>query len=218
MVEGLIAEGKTPAEIVSMMVEQFGMAPGEAELYVRTSLGLPGDVEIALARDNVAAAGRPDVSELAMIAVYPRPDEQKALAVRGGNAADTMHVTLVFLGEQDPEVRDTVLDALSMLAQEFSPLEGTVGGIGRFKAGEDGAPIILLPDVRGLAALRSTVADELEARAVVSPSEHGWMPHLTLRYADPDELDLPDVPDVPLHFDSISYVEGDRRTDFPLEG
>ena len=218
MVEGLIAEGYTPSEIAELVQRSFGMSAGDADLYVRTSLGLPGDVEIALAPEDVSAAGRPDVSELAMVALYPRPDEQKALAVRGGNPADTMHVTLVFFGEQDSEVRDAVLNALSMLAQDFAPLEGTIGGVGRFKAGEDGSPIILLPDVQGLASLRSAVADALEVRGVVSPSEHGWMPHLTLRYAGEDELDLPDVPDVPLHFDSISYVEGDRRTDFPLEG
>lgn len=218
MVEGLIAEGMAPQEIVGFCVEQFGMSPGEAELYVRTALGLPGDVEIAVAGEELAAAARPDVSELAMVAVYPRPDEQKALAVPGGNDADTMHVTLVFLGEQDADVKEAVLDALSMLASEFGPLAGTVGGVGRFKAGEDGAPIIALPDVQGLAALRSEIASELEARGIRSPSEHGWMPHLTLRYADDDELDLPGVPDVALHFDSISYVEGDRRTDFPLEG
>jgi len=218
MVAELIAEGYTPAEVVEIMQRSFGMSAGDAELYVRTALGETGDMQITVEGAGVVAAGRPDVTDLSMVAVYPRPDEQKALAVRGGNPADTMHVTLVFLGETDEEKRDAVLDVLERLAADLPPLEGAVGGVGRFKVGEDGAPIILLPDVLGLATLREAIAEELEAVGVVSPSEHGWTPHLTLRYADEDELDLPDVPDVPLHFDSISYVEADRRTDFPLEG
>lgn len=163
------------------------------------------------------ADGGPDVTQLAMIAVYPRPDEQAALAELGDQDAEKLHVTLVFLGEIGSFDVGTVKNALGEVSANFPPIDGQVGGVGRFRAGDDGTPIIALPSVRGLAELRGAVAGLLAMRGVESPSEHGWTPHLTLRYAQAGDEGLPAVPDVPLHFDSISYVEADVRTDFPLE-
>ncbi len=44
MVEEMIAEGMSPDEIVTELVDQFGMASGDAELLVDTALGGPGDL------------------------------------------------------------------------------------------------------------------------------------------------------------------------------
>ena len=44
-------------------------------------------------------AARPDVSGLAMIALYPTAEEAGAIFTAGGNPAETIHVTMVFLGE-----------------------------------------------------------------------------------------------------------------------
>jgi 2'-5' RNA ligase len=159
---------------------------------------------------------------LAMVALYPRAEEAEALAVEGGLEVDDLHVTLVFLGDADEVNEKQVTAAVSVVAQEFETLGGNVGGIGRFSETEDGVPILAFPDVRGLTHLRERVADELGRRGIQSPSEHGFLPHMTLIYADPGSpLDLELAEETLgrlLTFDAISVVVGDNRTDYPLGG
>jgi 2'-5' RNA ligase len=164
----------------------------------------------------IQAAAGPDTSVLAMVAVYPRGEEANALAVEGGIEADDLHVTLVFLGEADDINEEAVTDAVAAAAAAVGPLEGNVGGVGNFAEGEDGVPVILLPDVQGLTLLRERVMAELERRGSESPSEHGFLPHMTLRYAETDELPDHSAVGNALHFDAVSVVVADRRTDYPL--
>ena len=121
----------------------------------------------------VVAAG-PEVSTLAMVAVYPTAEQAEALAVEGGEAADSLHCTLVFLGEADGLDADAVTGAVAQVCSEVAPLEGTVGGAGAFVEGPDGVPVIALPDVKGLTGLREAIVAELRERGVESPSEYGF--------------------------------------------
>jgi 2'-5' RNA ligase len=173
--------------------------------------------------DLLAQAG-PETSELAMIAVYPRPEEAAALAVEDGLEADDLHITLVFLGDVEDVDESAVTEALALIASELAALEGTVGGLGRFSEGPDGVPVIALPDVQGLTLLRERAVDELGHRGIRSPSEHGFLPHMTLTYEDP-AVDSDPVGELSedtlgreLHFDAVSAVFGGRRMDYALEG
>lgn len=163
-----------------------------------------------------AYAPRPDVSGMAMVALYPRSLEARVLEVPGGNDFDTLHCTLVFLGASDSLDMDLVNAIVQGVAARSTPLAGNVGGIGAFSAGEDGYPVLALPDVQGLSALRETVAAALAEVEIVSPSEHGWMPHMTLRYADAIELGDTSQLGESLHFDYLSVVVSDVRTDYRL--
>jgi 2'-5' RNA ligase len=161
-------------------------------------------------------AGSPDVSDMAMVAVYPRALEQRTISSEG--EFERLHCTLIFLGEANALDMGMVNEIVAMVAESWQPIEGTVGGIGFFAAGEDGHPLLALPDVKGLSGLRETVATELAAAGIESPSEHGWMPHMTLSY-----VDVPGVPDTALlgeslHFDYLSVVVSDERTDYRLGG
>jgi len=155
--------------------------------------------------------------DLAMIAVYPTALEAEEIAVEGGLAADDLHVTLVFLGEAADVNEAAVTDALAAAAAGMEPLAGMVGGFGHFSDTGDGIPVIALPDVKGLTFLRERVVAELAKRGIESPSEHGFLPHMTLRFAETAELGDRSALGMPLHFDAVSVVIGDRRIDYPLE-
>ncbi len=43
MIEEMLAEGLTPAQIQQELVDGFGMTPGDAGLLIQTALGGPGD-------------------------------------------------------------------------------------------------------------------------------------------------------------------------------
>jgi 2'-5' RNA ligase len=163
-------------------------------------------------------AARPDVGGQAMIAVYPMPLEARSIAAEGANPWETLHVTLIFLGPAADLDMEAVNEVAAMVASSCQPLQGAVGGVGFFASGPDGVPLLALPDVQGLSALRECVAMELAAVGVESPSEHGWLPHMTLDYQND-----PSVPDLALlgeslHFDYLSVVVADERTDYRLGG
>lgn len=164
-----------------------------------------------------APAARPDVSQLAMIALYPERAEAEALAKYGTNAADTMHVTMVFLGDVANIDMKAAAKAVGRASGSTAPMTGTIGGVGVFAAGDDGYPLIAIPNVNGLAALRALLVQHLAEGGVESPSEHDWVPHVTLGYAD--EPALPDVAVIglPLTFNQLSLVVNDERKDFPLD-
>lgn len=168
--------------------------------------------------EALTAAAGPEVSTLAMIAVHPTTDEASTLAVDGGLPPDELHVTLLFLGDAAALDAQAVKDAVAAVAKTLPPIDGSVGGAAHFAEGPDGYPSILLPDVKGLSTLQETLRASLAEASIESPSEHGFLPHMTLTYAE-----APEVPDVealgsPLHFDNVSVVIGGERTDYPLTG
>lgn len=166
----------------------------------------------------VTAAAGPEVSQLAMVAVYPRADEAAALAVPDGLAPDELHCTLLFLGDAAEVDVGALAAAVADVAQTLPPLEGAVGGAAHFAEGPDGYPSILLPDVKGLSTLQERIRSGLMKAGVESPSEHGFLPHMTLTYADAPTVPESDNLGADLHFDAVSMVIGGERTDYPLTG
>jgi hypothetical protein len=60
MVEELIAEGMAPGDIETLLVGQFGMTPGDAQLLISTAQGGPGDVLDVVEDADVVAAMEDD--------------------------------------------------------------------------------------------------------------------------------------------------------------
>lgn len=160
----------------------------------------------------------PETVDLAMVACYPRREEAQALAVEGGLAVDDLHMTLVFLGDASTLEPDQVTAAVGLVAMSHEPLAGIVGGTGYFSATENGVPAILLPDVQNLGRVREDVVGELRDRGIESPSEHGFVPHVTQIYVESsDETGgRESFIGQELHFDALSVVIGDQRHDYPL--
>ena len=180
------------------------------------SLFVPGELTLNRAQTAVLAA-RPDVSTLAMVALYPSLAEAETLAPAGGNPAGTIHVIMVFLGDVANIDMKAAARAVGSVSGSTAPLSGKVGGVGMFAAGDNGYPQLAIPNVIGLAKLRADLVAALADENIVSPSEYDWVPHISLAYVD--EPSLPDlsVIGLPLTFDQLSLVEDDVRKDFPFD-
>lgn len=181
-------------------------------------------------RDSLTAAGDGGVTSAStMIAVKPRPEEAAQIAANGGADADTLHVTLAFLGQTEGDLED-VAAALRPVAANLAPLVGVVGGIGAFNDNGNGYPILLLPSVPGLVELRVATTEALVEQEIDFGRNHGWVPHMTIDYVqDRDPDDDGDVDDddvdafasvgIPLHFDELLIVRGDNEViSLPLIG
>lgn len=165
----------------------------------------------------VELAAQPDVSQLAMIALYPTQEEADAIAVENGADPATLHVTMVFLGDVSGVDMKAAARAVGSVSGSTAPLSGSIGGVGVFAGGPDGFPQIALPDVVGLAKMRTDLIDKLAEENITTPSEHDWVPHLTLDYVE--EAELPDLSVLgsSLTFDQLSLVVANQRKDFPLD-
>lgn len=171
-------------------------------------------------------AARPapgDFHDGIMIAAVIPPDAGEQVAVPGGLPLDDLHLTLVYLGDaadRDDADRQAVTDAVTRAAAAFSPLAGTLSGIGRFTADDDGNPgdpLYAAADIPGLGRLRLAVADACAAAGVPPASNHDFTPHVTLAYIDPDD-DLPvqRLDPVPVEFAELVLSWGEDDTVIPL--
>jgi len=165
-----------------------------------------------------------------MLALLLDPATAQRLAIKGGEPASELHVTLAYLGDMQDESEDNLLrphtspfkirDAVDMVAAQTAPLTGTTGGIGRFAASSDSEgldPLIALVDVPGLNEFRARLVEAVQAAGYFVAENHGYTPHITLDYLDTDEpLPMESVPHLPLVFESVWLCVGDERTPFVL--
>lgn len=151
----------------------------------------------------------------AMVALYPSPDVARALAQKGGEDPDQIHLTLAYLGPA-AGITDAagLRNAVGRWASKTPVMSGEVSGTGTFTAGSQ--PVAYASaDVPPLPEARQQLVEALQ-RAGFPPSEaHGFTPHLTLAYSPDSE---PDTANHPLTFDHAALVLGSERWDFPLSG
>jgi 2'-5' RNA ligase len=150
----------------------------------------------------------------AMIALYPHPEIAARLAQTGGEDPDHLHVTLAYLGDaglvKEPE---RLRQVLAGWAASTRPLEGLLQGAGMFETTQDGSCVYASPDLPELAHARQRLVDALHHSGYDMPTEHGFVPHITLNYGSSR---LPRFPKIPLTFDTVSLVLAGQRQDFPL--
>lgn len=178
--------------------------------------------------DHTPAGMRPPMPETkdagahdddVMVALYPDEATANTLAVKGGEPAGNLHVTLAYLGKKDsgygPD--DVVAAVRKALAGRAEPLAGQIGGIGVFPGDEEeGTPVWAPVDVPGLEKLRERVVDELDAHPALAgrvARNHGFTPHMTLGF-DLDEATP--VPPTPVKFGHAVVVHGNDRYPVPF--
>jgi broad specificity phosphatase PhoE/2'-5' RNA ligase len=133
-----------------------------------------------------------------MVALEVPQDVAEAL----GTEEDVPHITLAYVPPENIGLDDagTIARIASELASKQPPLSGKVGGIGRFLASptSDGKDVIYASvDVPGLNEFRAALVQKL-AKAGIQPSNtHGFSPHITLQYVDPDDKSSPSIGPVP---------------------
>src|SRR5260370_4871509 len=153
--------------------------PGSPKLRPRmpTRVGQPtqkrGDFTFKTARDGTSIAVR-----------LPLAAAQK-IAVKGGEPARDLHVTLVYLGDGDsilPEHLRDLKDRLGAICSHLEPLRGTITGYGRFRKDDDEDVIWCGLDSPDLPELRHKVLQACKDSAVEAEDDHGVTPPITLAY------------------------------------
>lgn len=132
---------------------------------------------------------------------------------------EELHITLSYFEvENEPEEIDRLISAAALAAYWAMPCVCTVvEGVARFRPDGDGpTPIVLLCDPTQLEDLQESLWCFRENE----PSDHGFIPHITVAYVPQGyDLAVDFPPDVQMMFHSLSIKIGDSiRHDFPLGG
>lgn len=145
------------------------------------------------------------------------------IAPAGGESVDLLHVTIAYMGKDEtlpPGAFDAVQRAVESVAASATPLTGLVNGVGRFNASEssDGMDVWYASyDSPGLIDLRAALVAAIEAAGVPVQRNHGYVPHITLKYVYPhDQEPLPTVPTTALDFAEVTVALGGDVHRIPL--
>ncbi|MGW7100331.1 2'-5' RNA ligase family protein [Streptomyces sp. NPDC054838] len=140
-----------------------------------------------------------DHSEGVMVALLPPAAVADDLAHEGGQPPEDLHVTLAYLGNT-ADYSERQLAALPQLVSAWAvrqkPVYLRTGGVGKFANPAQGQHVLYAAiDIPGGAQLHTSLANYLEGHGYRLPSEHGWTPHMTLRYVDRHYRFMPHVPE-----------------------
>jgi uracil-DNA glycosylase/2'-5' RNA ligase len=156
-----------------------------------------------------------------MIALRLPAQTAKDIALEGGEPAESLHVTLAYLGRMSTVGPTGMMSAVEAIGtiQDTPVLRGVLAGIGRF-AGTDSSDgkdvLIRLVDVPGLTDLRARLVRALVARGVPVNQAHDFTPHLTLAYVDESAKMPKRAPLQDIYFDTMVLSVNDADTAFPL--
>lgn len=165
---------------------------------------------------DLAEADQPDNSGGCMLALYPPPDIAASLAVPDGLPPEEIHLTIVYAGNAADVDRKTLKAVTRQLARR-PPVEASISGHARFTGGKTDV-IVALADGSAVEDLRRDAMDALTALGIDIPRDHGYLAHLSMRYADPGDPDpVGRLDSRPLAFAGISVVHGKKRTDYPFK-
>ncbi|MFF0481962.1 2'-5' RNA ligase family protein [Streptomyces sp. NPDC004435] len=183
---------------------------GATELEHKTTAG--GHLDFKAAERQVGRG--------AMVALYVPGEIAGRIAHPDGTFARDLHITLAYLGDAErlPGHPDDLADLVAAALEGASPVEGKIGGIGRFPDTGDGEPVFVPVDVPGLASLRQRIVDAIESSPLASSLnvDHDFTPHITLGYGLP--LDTVPTPSIPVAFDTVHVVRGPDSTPIRLLG
>lgn len=180
-----------------------------------------GSVEppLAVQVEKAIESGNPHGTG-AMVCVKVAPDAAKQIAVDDGEPADSLHITLAYLGDADdytPAMREWVITRVTDAVADIECLSGVTAGLGTFTGKDGKRPLWAAVDIPGLEQVASTVRAELPITDAPI-HDHGWTPHLTLGYLnDGDDIPHLDVSGIPLDVRSVHVVFGDVETEIPLQ-
>lgn len=154
----------------------------------------------------------------AMIALVPTADDLEGLALPGGEPADQLHCTLLFLGEADmwsPAERAAMVDVCRQLAAVSDVVEAEAFAVSLFNPAGDEPCVVFSLSGSELADLYDAVAAEVEPGV---DQHQPWQPHITVAYTDELEMMLGECRDRcgPVVFDRLRVAFGDDVTDIPL--
>ena len=153
----------------------------------------------------------------AMVALFLPEDVAEKLKIEGGEPTKQMHITLAYFTDKaaDRDDWEDLHEPLANLASQYPKFTGSINGYGVFNNDED--VLFAIPSVPGLEAFRTKVVEACEEAGFPVSEEHGWVPHITLKYAFEGDLPRFDEP-LQLQFPDLRFARGTGGTDFPFEG
>jgi 2'-5' RNA ligase len=186
----------------------------------------PADAQADQANDDLQFKAANDTWEEAvksagghtgvMVAFYPSRAQQQELAVKGGEPAEEIHLTLAFLGEVgaelQPEDEARVIEAVAGWAADQQPVAAITNGHGIFTSGPTAVTYASI-DAPALPAARQGLVEALDKAQLPPLRNHGYTPHMTLAY---DEWRDVDVPAMELLFDAVVVAFAGNQTKIPL--
>ncbi|MFI0967006.1 2'-5' RNA ligase family protein [Streptomyces sp. NPDC021080] len=134
----------------------------------------------------LAEAAAVDNSGGVMVALVPPREIAEQLAMKDGQPADDLHVTLAYLGkaaDYTPEQLKILPQVVSSWALRQKPFGVRIGGTGKF-ANKDEHVLYASIDFPRHSEVHTDLARYLRGHGYELPSEHGWTPHMTLAYVD----------------------------------
>jgi 2'-5' RNA ligase/8-oxo-dGTP pyrophosphatase MutT (NUDIX family) len=130
-----------------------------------------------------------------MIAIVPPEKVGKKLLVEDGEPLEALHVTLCYLGSRKEHPKGKVESLPSLVrawARTQKPFEANIGGAGTFT--NPGSHVLWAAvDIPGGGEIRQSLSDLLEEHGYKVRNDHGWTPHITLKYHNSHVRFLPKV-------------------------
>lgn len=142
-----------------------------------------------------------------MIALYPGRKLQKTLHVPEGEEKKDLHLTVVYLGDVENGDLPKIVDAVKKVAgtTPVQRIRGNIAGGGLFTKGERPVSYASV-DAPALPELRQKLVDGLKQRNIDVPEDHGFTPHMTLKYGD--DVDFKNITNTQVNFGSLHVVRG----------
>lgn len=158
-----------------------------------------------------------------MIALLPSVADAARLHVQGGEDADTLHVTLAYLGEAVEVGADEVsvlLQGLQSLAATLAPVVADGFSLDVFNPHTDGSVIVLGVSGNAVQEVHDALMARLGVQLVdIHDQRKPWIPHVSLICTDDFSLVESLVDRVgPVLLDRIVLALGDQWLVFPLRG
>jgi phage-related protein (TIGR01555 family) len=158
-----------------------------------------------------------------MVALYLPSDIAAGLAMKGGERAEDLHVTLAYLGRDLPEIAvQRAIGVAYDLAVRTPPVAALIAGIGRFSASETsgGKDVIYASiDSPAITELRSCLCQRLCWESVPVSMAHGFTPHVTLAYVATDARSpVARLEPISVTFGAIVVAAGDAQVVLPFTG
>jgi hypothetical protein len=173
----------------------------------------------------------------AMIALMPTPEDAERLAIEGGEAADQLHLTLYFLGDDgtafSEEAQRSIVQAVTDVLPHYvsGPVTAKVFGAAHWNGNSDSPSWVWSvgddpATPRTLGMLHGAIGMALEEGLAEGvdhpelPEQHTpWVPHICAAYSDELDLIIPMEERLgPVVFDRIRVAFAGDHTDIPLEG
>lgn len=133
----------------------------------------------------------PDYSSNSMIA-FMLPDQTRT-AIREqfpfitDDVFNSLHLTLAFLGDTSDVSMVNALKGIFDVAEYQPIVKGQLQGLARFISGGEQDAIVLTFDAKDMPDLYQRLSGALNWQNVPRPTEHGFIPHVTIAYIGKDD-------------------------------